>query len=171
MKGCLQNNDSDLPCLDFDCDRNQRSEKSSDESEWQENHNLMNPRLSLTCAETMIDPKQTIQISSELTDENLLAICEAADVIACECPSYLVRLLNDVREFRRYTNECIERFPSDAETHHWLSSRANQVEMLLSLTIYELLQKENLLDENNQLNLQQLSDRNRAIALSKILQP
>jgi hypothetical protein len=116
----------------------------------------------------MSDRSQTIQISPEFPDEQLLAICEAADVIACECPSYLVQILNQVREFRRYTKECIDHFPDNAATHHWLSEQVNQVEMLLCLTIYELLQKENLIDEDNQLNLQQLSQRNRAIALSKV---
>ncbi len=54
----------------------------------------------------MLDSCQTLEFSLELSDEQLVAICEAADVIACECPSYLVRLLHEVREFRRYTTEC-----------------------------------------------------------------
>lgn len=117
----------------------------------------------------MLDSCQTFEFSLELTDEQLMAICEAADVIACECPSYLVRLLNEVREFRRYTAECIDRFPEDAPTHDWLSSRASQVEMLLSLTILEFLRRENLLDSSNHLNLKELSERSRLLALSQKL--
>lgn len=117
----------------------------------------------------MIDQSQTIQISCELSDEQLYAICQAADVIACECPAYLVRLLQEVREFKRYTNDCIEQFPEDADAHHWLSSRVTQVESLLALTIFEFLHKENLLDESHQLNLQRLAERNRQIALTKVI--
>jgi hypothetical protein len=119
--------------------------------------------------ENMIDSSQNLQLSLEFSDEQLLALCEAADVIACECPSYLVRLLHEVREFRRYTSECIERFPEDTATHEWLSNRAAQVEMLLSITILEFLEKENLLDNHNQLNLNRLSERSRKLALSKVL--
>lgn len=110
----------------------------------------------------------SIQISSEISDDELVAISDAADVIACECPSYLVRLLQQVREFRRYTNDCIERFPEDAPTHHWLSQEAIQVEALLSQTIIELMRKENLIDEHNQLCLAQLSERARTLALVDI---
>jgi hypothetical protein len=119
--------------------------------------------------EANVEESQTIQISLEFPDEHLVAISDAADMIACECPSYLVRLLKEVREFRRYTTECIERFPNDTATHEWLASRANQVEVLLSLTIYELLEKENLVENYNQLNLKRLSERNRAIALEEII--
>jgi|SRR6476469_9599997 len=119
--------------------------------------------------EANVEESQTIQISLEFPDEHLVAISDAADMIACECPSYLVRLLKEVREFRRYTTECIERFPNDTDTHEWLASRANQVEVLLSLTIYELLEKENLVENYNQLNLKRLSERNRAIALEEII--
>lgn len=117
----------------------------------------------------IMDSSQNLQLSLEFSDEQLIALCEAADVIACECPSYLVRLLHEVREFRRYTGECIENFPEDTATHIWLSNRAAQVEMLLSVTIWEFLQKENLLDHQNKLNLDRLSERSRKLAVTKVL--
>lgn len=40
------------------------------------------------------------------------------------------------------------------------------MEMLLSLTILEFLQKENLLDENNQLDLDKLAQRSHELVLS-----
>ncbi len=107
-----------------------------------------------------------IQISTELSDEDLYAICEAANVLACECPSYLVRLVQEVRTFRQYTSDCIQQFPEDAATHHWLTSRAKQVETLLCQTILELLQKEELIDEQNQVCLTRLSERARSLALA-----
>jgi len=120
----------------------------------------------------MNEQSQTLEISQtspEFSDDQLVAICEAADVIACECPSYLVQLLKEVKEFRRYTTECGERFPDNSDSHHWLSNRASQLEKLLSQTIYEFFQKENLLDEDNRINLQRLSERNRIVALGSVV--
>ncbi len=102
------------------------------------------------------------------SDELLMAICQAADVIACECPGYLARLVRQVRAFRSYTSTCIEQFPEDSETHQWLSDRALQVETILFQTIVELMQKEALLDEENNLVLDRLSTRSREIVLKQI---
>lgn len=110
----------------------------------------------------------TIQVTSKVSDELLMAICQSADVIACECPGYLARLLRQVRAFRRYTTGCIEQFPEDAETHRWLDDRAAQAEQILFDTVRELLQKEDLLDEGNQLSLEKLSARARDLVFKQI---
>lgn len=109
-----------------------------------------------------------LEVSPEFTDEQLLAISEAASVIACQCPSYLVQLLQQVKKFKRYTADCMQEFPEDIEVHHWLSDRAAIIETLLAQTIWELMQKENLIEGENQLSLTQLSERARAIALRQI---
>jgi hypothetical protein len=109
-----------------------------------------------------------LSISPDLSDDDLVSICEAADVIACECPSYLVRLLQEVRAFRHYTSDCIEQFPDDVVTHHWLSNQAKQMEAFLCQTILELLRRENLLDEQNRVCLTQLSERSRSLALHNL---
>lgn len=66
-------------------------------------------------------------------------------------------------------NECIERFPEDVETHKFLSGRAKDMELLLSSTILEFLEKENLLDPNNQLNLDKLAQRTHELVLGNKL--
>ncbi|MBW4574299.1 MAG: hypothetical protein KME08_03350 [Aphanothece sp. CMT-3BRIN-NPC111] len=116
----------------------------------------------------MTTQSQVIQVSPEFSDEQLLAICEAAEVLACKCPAYLVKLLQEVKEFRRYTHECMEKFPEDTATHEWLEQKSSEMELLLSKTIFEFLQKENFLDEENQLCLNQLYERTHAIAIGKI---
>ena len=103
--------------------------------------------------------------NSFFSDEQLQTICENANVIACECPTHLVDLLRKVREFRYYTTDCIELSPSEAETHSWLSERVLQIESLLSHTIAEFIQREDLLDEQHQLDLGKLAERNRQAAL------
>ena len=115
----------------------------------------------------MGSPDNVIKLT-ELSDENLLEICRAAQVIACECPAYIARLLRQVRVFREYTSNCIEQFPDDAETHEWLAARAVEVEDILYRTMVELMQKEDLIDADQNLSLEKLSDRAREIVLKQI---
>lgn len=105
---------------------------------------------------------------SDLSDEALLEICKAAEVIACECPGYLARILRQVRTFRHYTTNCIEQFPSDAETHTWLAERAEEVEKIIWQTMVELMYKEELIDDSEQILLDKLSERARETALKQL---
>ncbi|HIK56528.1 MAG TPA: hypothetical protein IGS37_15375 [Synechococcales cyanobacterium M55_K2018_004] len=117
----------------------------------------------------MLSSNEYIQLpSTEVTGDALIAICEAADVIACECPGYLARLLRQVQNFRSYTLRCIDQFPEDAETHYWLSDRATEVANLLTQTMLELMKKEGLIDDSNRILLNKMSERARATALKQI---
>lgn len=107
--------------------------------------------------------------ASELTDEALLEICRAADVIACECPGYLARILRQVRSFHSYTLSCIEQFPQDQETHLWLAAQAEAMEKLLWETTIELMRREKLIDESSQMiMLDRMSERARETALKQL---
>lgn len=110
----------------------------------------------------------TIKVSADLSDELLNEICAAASILSCSCPGYLTRLLRQVRTFRFYTTNCIERFPDSTETHHWLDRQGEQIEQLLFQTLLELLQKEQLLDATNQVSLSEIAERSRAKALQPI---
>lgn len=101
----------------------------------------------------------------EFSDEQLLAICDIANVVACECPAHLVWLLREVRKFRYYTTGCIERFPEDEETHRWLGKRILEVEEMLSQLLFEFMEREALLDEQQQLDLDKLVERSHAAVL------
>ncbi len=105
---------------------------------------------------------------SDISDELLIEICRAAEVIACECPGYIARLLRQVRSFRQYTTSCIEQFPADTETHQWLAAQAEAVETILLQTMLELMRKEGLIDENQHVALDRLSDRARKIVLAQV---
>lgn len=117
-------------------------------------------------AEVSSQDNRTILVTSNFSNEQLIAICEILDGITCECPGYLVKLLREIKKFRQYTLTCVEQFPESAETHHWLSDRAAQLESLLSETMAEFLHKEDLLDDHAQLSLPKLSDRVQAAALA-----
>lgn len=115
----------------------------------------------------MLETNNVIQIE-ELSDAALIAICRAAEVIACECPGYLARILRQVRVFRDYTTNCIEQFPADTETHEWLAGRASQVEEILFQTMIELMQKEELINDSHQILLDKISERARDTILKQI---
>jgi hypothetical protein len=108
----------------------------------------------------------SIGAMSDFSDEQLQVICEAAEVIACECPAHLVDLFRRVRKFRRYTQEdCLVLVPEAAETHHWLSAQMLPLEAALAQVLTEFLQREHLFDEQQQVDLAKLAQRNRQAAL------
>ncbi|MEM8544812.1 MAG: hypothetical protein AAGF66_12595 [Cyanobacteria bacterium P01_H01_bin.119] len=110
----------------------------------------------------------TIPVSS-LSEEGLLEVCQHAEVIACECPGYLARLLQQVRKFRTYTNSCIEQFPEDRETHLWLAEQAGKVDAIILQTMIELMQKEGLIDAaSDTIDLDKLSERAREITRKQL---
>lgn len=102
----------------------------------------------------------------DFSDEQLRAICESAEVIACECPARLVDLLRCTRRFRRYTQEdCMELVPEAAETHSWLSDQILQIETSLSQVLIEFMRREQLLDDRQQVDLAKLAERSLQAAL------
>lgn len=109
--------------------------------------------------------------STNFSDEELHLICEYADVIACQCPAYLVTILRSVKKFRHYTINCIEKFPDEAEIHSWLSEEVLQIESRLAQTVFEFMQREQLLDEENQLDLEAMRQRNRSALLEQLEPP
>ena len=115
----------------------------------------------------MPDANQTVK-SSDLSEKALLEICRAAEVIACECPGYLARILRQVKAFRHYTTQCVEQFPQDTATHLWLADRAEQAEILLHQTLIELMQREQLIDDSEHILLDKLSERARTIVLKQL---
>ncbi|MEO0828372.1 MAG: hypothetical protein AAFX95_12020 [Cyanobacteria bacterium J06639_16] len=111
---------------------------------------------------------RTIPLSN-LSDEGLLEVCRAAEVIACECPGYLARLLQQVRRFRNYTHGCIDQFPEDKETHLWLSEQAQKAEDIIYQTMVELMQKEGLIDsDSDSIMLDKLSARAQEIVVKQL---
>lgn len=100
------------------------------------------------------------------SDEQLQIICESADVIACECPAHLVDLVRRIRRFRRYTGEdCLELVPEAAETHYWLSNQILQIETALLQVLIEFMEREQLFDDRQQIDLAKLAQRNLQAAL------
>jgi hypothetical protein len=85
-----------------------------------------------------------------ITKEALDTLQKYTDLIECECPTHLMAILEQVRQFQAYTHSCIEKFPKDAPTHKWLYSASRNVDALLSNTIVQLARMEGFIDSQNQ---------------------
>ncbi|MEP1938012.1 MAG: hypothetical protein ABJK11_00485 [Balneola sp.] len=88
-----------------------------------------------------------LQISTEAVEE----LKKHADMIECECPNKLLDILEVVRDFTSYTDDCIEKYPDDRDTHKWLRSSAINLDQLLSTTLIQLARYEGFIDSNNQI--------------------
>lgn len=112
----------------------------------------------VTTPHSLTTDRPTMQQIPEFSDDQLLVICEIADVIACECPARLVGLLREVRKFRQYTLSCIEKWPESTEMHEWLAGEIAGIEDQLTTVMYEFMAKENLLNEQGYLDMDRLAE-------------
>lgn len=95
--------------------------------------------------------KITVEDGNQISDEAVKELGNHADMIECQCPNKLIEILEKVREFERYANDCIEKYPDDRDTHKWLKSSAINIDQLLSTTIIQLARFEGFIDEENRI--------------------
>lgn len=88
---------------------------------------------------------------TRLAPEAMEELRKHADMIECECPHKLLNLLDQVRDFTQYTEECIDKYPEDQATHRWLKSSAMNIDQLLSTTLIQLARLEGFINENNEI--------------------
>jgi hypothetical protein len=94
--------------------------------------------------------KITVEDGMQINDEAIAELQKHADMIDCECPHKLIEILNVVRGFEKYTDECIEKYPEDEDTHRWLKSSALNIDQLLSTTLIQLARIEGFINEENE---------------------
>lgn len=92
-----------------------------------------------------------VKDGSRLSADAMKELRKHADMIECECPHRLLNLLEEVREFKDYTENCIEKYPEDQATHRWLKSSAMNIDQLLSTTLIQLARLEGFIDDNNEI--------------------
>lgn len=91
----------------------------------------------------------TVTDGNQISPEAVRELEKHSDMIECECPKRLIDILMKIREFKEYTEECIDKYPEDRDTHKWLKSSAINIDQLLSTTIIQLARFEGFIDENN----------------------
>lgn len=94
--------------------------------------------------------KITVEDGMQINEDAIAELKKHADMIDCECPHKLIEILNVVRDFEKYTDECIEKYPDDKDTHLWLKSSALNIDQLLSTTLIQLARIEGFINEKNE---------------------
>ena len=94
--------------------------------------------------------KITVEDGSQISEDAVKELEKHADMIECQCPNKLIEILQKVRDFEKYTEDCIEKYPEDRDTHKWLKSSAINIDQLLSTTIIQLARFEGFIDANNE---------------------
>lgn len=87
---------------------------------------------------------------NRLTPEAIAKLSQHTDMIQCECPTYLIDILQKIRAFSEYSQTCIEKFPKDEKVHKWLLSASLNLDTLLSGTIGQLARHEGFINESNE---------------------
>jgi hypothetical protein len=93
----------------------------------------------------------TVEDGSQISEKAVEELKKYADMIECECPARLMQILEQVREFTKYTEECIEKYPEDKATHKWLKSSSMNIDQLLSTTLIQLARYEGFINEDNEI--------------------
>ena len=93
----------------------------------------------------------TVDDGNQISPEAIEELKKHADMIECECPTKLMDILEQVREFTEYTESCIEKYPEDKATHKWLKSSSMNIDQLLSTTLIQLARFEGFINENNEI--------------------
>ena len=84
-------------------------------------------------------------------DERTLArLAHASTTIACECPRHLVELLLDLGAFERYSAECVNRSPRDAQLHRELQRVASTARAMLEDALARVAAQDGLPIEGDQ---------------------
>ncbi len=84
-----------------------------------------------------------------LREEILDEFSKYGNNVSCECPTHLVALLKQAKEFTKYQENCLIEKPQDETIHEWLKATSINLEHMLSSTIVNLARMEGIIDEEN----------------------
>jgi len=78
-------------------------------------------------------------------DERTLALlAQTSTAVRCECPQHVVDLLLSLGAFERYSADCENRSPADAELHRYLASVAGNARALFEEALVRVAQAEGI---------------------------
>ncbi len=86
-----------------------------------------------------------------ITKEALEKLKEVAPNVSCECPAYLIKIYELVKEFSDYQEECLNETPQDVLIHEWLKSSSQNIEHIVSNTIVTLARLEGMITSENEI--------------------
>ncbi len=74
----------------------------------------------------------------------LAQLAQASTTVRCECPRHIVELLLSLGAFERYSAECENRSPADAEVHRYLARVAGNARALFEEALVHVAQAEGI---------------------------
>jgi len=90
-------------------------------------------------------PQRVTAPSAPRFDERTLAqLAQISSTVRCECPRHVVDLLLSLRAFERYSAECENRSPADAELHRDLGRVAGSARVLFEEALVRVAQAEGI---------------------------
>jgi len=100
---------------------------------------------SLGAPEMAAMPPVAAPSAPRFDDETLAQLAQISTTVRCECPRYVVDLLLSLRAFERYSAECEDRSPADAELHRHLERVAGSARVLFEEALVRVAQAEGII--------------------------
>jgi DNA-binding transcriptional MerR regulator len=95
--------------------------------------------------ETAAAPPVTAPSAPRFDERTLAQLAQISTTVRCECPRHVVDLLLSLRAFERYSAECENRSPADAELHRQLGRFAGRARALFEEALVRVAQAEGIL--------------------------
>lgn len=94
--------------------------------------------------ETAAAPPVTAPSAPRFDERTLAQLAQVSTTVRCECPRHLVDLLLSLRAFERYSAECENRSPADADLHRHLGHVAGSARVLFETALVRVAQAEGI---------------------------
>ena len=94
--------------------------------------------------ETAAAPPVTAPSAPRFDERTLAQLTQISTTVRCECPRHLADLLLSLRAFERYSAECENRSPADAELHRHLGHVAGSARALFEDALIRVAQAEGI---------------------------
>lgn len=89
-------------------------------------------------------PPVTAPSAPRFDERTLAQLAQISTTVRCECPRHVVDLLLSLRAFERYSAECENRSPADAELHRHLGRVAGSARTLFEDALVHVAQAEGI---------------------------
>lgn len=94
--------------------------------------------------ETAVPHRVTAPPAPRFDERTLTQLAQISSTVRCECPRHVVDLLLSLRAFERYSAECENRSPADAELHRDLGRVAGSARVLFEEALVRVAQAEGI---------------------------
>lgn len=94
--------------------------------------------------ETAAAPPVTAPAAPRFDERTLAELAQISTTVRCECPRHVVDLLLSLQAFERYSAECENRGPADAELHRDLGRVARSARALFEEALVRVAQAEGI---------------------------